>query len=195
MQVKLLRILQEGAFERVGDERTTQVDVRIVSATNKNLEHELNAGRFRRDLYYRLCVMPVWVPPLRERKNDIRLLIDHFISAAAGQTSGRKPSLSLEALVMLMAYDWPGNVRELQNVIQYACVKCKGDVIRPMHLPSAITKPSSNFTRRRKRRRKLDQKAVRDALRHTNGNKLQAAKLLGVNRSTLYRFLDQAKDK
>ena len=195
MQVKLLRVLQEGAFERVGDHRTTKVDVRIISATNKNLEDEMSAGRFRRDLYYRLCVMPVLISPLRERKNDIPLLVDHFISAIADRASGRKPSLSPEALVLLMTYDWPGNVRELQNAIQFAYVKSKGDVIRPMHLPSAIRSPLFKINRRRKRRRKLDQKAVRDALHQTGGNKLQAAKLLGVNRSTLYRFLAETEDK
>ena len=94
-----------------------------------------------------------------------------------------------------MTYDWPGNVRELQNAIQFAYVKSKGDVIQPMHLPPAIGSPSSKITRRRKRRRKLDQKAVRDALRRTGGNKLQAAKLLGVNRATLYRFLAETKDE
>jgi len=194
MQVKLLRILQEGAFERVGDHRTSQVDVRIISATNKDLEREMNAGRFRADLYYRLCVMPIRVPPLRERKSDIRLLVDHFISNIADRTSGRKPSLSLEALVLLMTYDWPGNVRELQNAIQFAYVKSKGHVIQPMHLSPAIGKPSSRTPRRRRRQRKLDSKAVRDALRRTGGNKLQASKLLGVNRATLYRFLAETND-
>ena len=193
MQVKLLRILQEGAFERVCAQRTTKVDVRIISATNKNLEREMNAGRFRQDLYYRLCVMPILVSPLRKRKNDIPLLVNHFISAIAAHTSGRKPSLSPKALVMLITYDWPGNVRELQNTIQYAYVKSKGDVIRPMHLPPGIRSPASKITRRRQRRRKLDQSSVQDALRRTGGNKLQAAKLLGVNRSTLYRFLAETK--
>jgi len=195
LQVKLLRVLQEGAFERVGDHRTTKVDVRIISATNKNLEREMNAGRFRQDLYYRLCVMPILVSPLRERKNDIPLLVDHFISAIADRASVRKPSLSPEALALLMTYDWPGNVRELQNAIQFASVKSKGHVIQPMHLPPAIGSPSPTITRRRKRRRKLDPNAVRDALGRTGGNKLQAAKLLGVNRATLYRFLAETTDE
>jgi PAS domain S-box-containing protein len=193
VQVKLLRILQEGEFERVGDHRTSKVDVRIISATNKHLEREMNAGRFRGDLYYRLCVMPLFVPPLRERKNDIPLLADYFIKSVAGQTSNRKTSLSPEALVQLMAYNWPGNVRELQNAIQFACVKSKGDVILPMHLPAAVHSPTSKARRWRRRRRKLDPDAVRDALRRTEGNKLQAAKLLGVNRATLYRFLAETK--
>ena len=195
MQVKLLRIIQDGALERVGDHRTTQVDVRIISATNKNLEREMKAGRFRRDLYYRLCVMPVQIPPLRDRLNDIPLLVEHFISAIVSRSDGRKPSLSPEALVMLMTHDWPGNVRELQNAIQFAYVKCKGNVVLPMHLPPGIRKPASKITRRRKRQRKLDQNAVRDALRRTGGNKLQAAKLLGVCRATLYRFLAENKSE
>ena len=139
--------------------------------------------------------MPIQVSPLRERKNDIRLLVDHFISTIAGRSSGRKVSLSLEALVLLMTYDWPGNVRELQNAIQFASVKSKGAVIQPMHLPPAIRLPSPKITHRRKRRRKLDQNVVRDALRRTGGNKLQAAKLLGVNRATLYRFLAENNGK
>jgi len=193
MQVKLLRILQGGVFERVGGQRSRKVDVRIISATNQDLEREMNAGRFRQDLYYRLGVMPLRVPPLRERKNDIPLLADHFISAITGKTAGPKPSLSSEALILLMNYDWPGNVRELQNAIQFAFVKSRGSAIKPAHLPAAICSTASKTTRRRKRRRKLDPAAVRDALRRTAGNKLQAARLLGVNRATLYRFLAETK--
>jgi sigma-54 dependent transcriptional regulator, acetoin dehydrogenase operon transcriptional activator AcoR len=194
MQVKLLRILQEGTFERVGDHRSSKVDVRVVSATNKHLEHEMNAGRFRSDLYYRLCVMPIQVPPLRERKKDIPLLVDHFFATIASRNPMRKLSLSKEALELLMAYDWPGNVRELQNVTQLASVKSKGATIHPAHLPAGFGSPSaSRVTRRRNRRRKLDPQAVQDALRRTGGNKLQAAKLLGVHRSTLYRFIDVVK--
>jgi DNA-binding NtrC family response regulator len=191
MQVKLLRVLQENAFERVGDVHTKKVDVRIISATNKDLEGEMNAGRFRRDLYYRLCVMPMLVPALRKRKNDIPLLADHFIRTIFDRNTDRKMSLSPEALVVLMTYDWPGNVRELKNIIQYASVKCKGDVIQKKHFPSDIHSFGSTSTPspRRKRPLKLDSKQVRNALRQTGGNKVQAAKLLGVNRSTLYRFL------
>jgi sigma-54 dependent transcriptional regulator, acetoin dehydrogenase operon transcriptional activator AcoR len=190
MQVKLLRILQEGTFERVGDHHTTRVDVRIISATNKKLEHEMNAGRFRPDLYYRLCVMPILVPPLRERKNDIPLLINHFLSTITNRKPGQKLSVSREALELLMAYEWPGNVRELQNIIQLASVKSKGAAIEPVHLPGGIRSTVSRVTRRRRRRRKLDPQTLRDALRKTGGNKLRAARLLGVHRSTLYRFID-----
>jgi PAS domain S-box-containing protein len=190
MQVKLLRILQEGAFERVGDHRTSRVDVRIISATNKKLEHEMNAGRFRPDLYYRLCVMPILIPPLRERKNDIPLLIDYFFSNITNRNPGQKLSVSREALELLMAYEWPGNVRELQNVIQLASVRSKGAAIEPVHLPGGIGSAASRATPRRRRRRKLDMQTLQDALRKTGGNKLRAARLLGVHRSTLYRFID-----
>lgn len=193
MQAKLLRILQEGAFERVGDHRTFKVDVRVISATNKNLEHEMNSDRFRPDLYYRLCVMPILVPPLRDRKNDIPLLVKHFFSTIASRIPGQKLSLSPEALELLMSYDWPGNVRELQNVVQLASVKSKGAAILPVHLPGGIGSPASRRVRRRKRRLKLDPQALQDALIKTGGNKLQAARLLGVHRSTLYRFIDAMK--
>jgi PAS domain S-box-containing protein len=189
MQVKLLRILQEGILERVGDHRSIKVDVRVVSATNKDLQREMAAGRFRRDLYYRLCVMPIHVPPLRARKKDIPLLAEHFISSAGMHASARKPSLSLAALHLLMAHDWPGNVRELKNAIYSASVKSKGQAILPAHLPAAVVSQPAQTARRRRRRRKLDHTSLKDALRRTGGNKLQAARLLGVNRSTLYRFL------
>lgn len=192
MQVKLLRILQEGIFERVGDHHTTQVNVRVVSATNKDLECEMAAGRFRRDLYYRLCVMSIRIPPLRDRKNDIFLLVDHFLSSAMNHSSGRRPSISHEAMHQLMSYDWPGNVRELKNVIFSASVKSKGDPIQPRHFPVAMVSQSAQVTLRYKRRRKLDHARLQDALRRTDGNKRQAARLLGVHRSTLYRFLAAA---
>jgi transcriptional regulator with PAS, ATPase and Fis domain len=193
MQVKLLRILQQGAFERVGDQRTTRVDVRIISATNKILECEVAEGRFRQDLFYRLCVMPIQVPALRERRNDIPILVEHFIAAAADRTSNARASLSPEALVRLMTHSWPGNVRELQNVIQYACVKSKGGTIRPSHLPAAVNPADTKSRRRRKRQGKLEREAVHEALEQTGGNKVQAAKLLGVSRATLYRFLAEKK--
>jgi PAS domain S-box-containing protein len=192
MQVKLLRVLQEGAFERLGDLQTIQVDVRIISATNKDLEHEMHAGRFRRDLYYRLCVMPLLVPPLRERKNDIPLLADHFIKNVAGKKADGRQALSPEALLTLIAYDWPGNVRELQNTIKYAYVKCKGTVIEPVHLPAGLRALPAQPARPRKRQRKLAPEKVRDALRRTGGNKARAARMLGVSRVTLYRFLADA---
>jgi len=189
MQVKLLRVLQEGRFERVGSEKTLQVNVRLISATNKDLTDEIAAGRFREDLYYRLSVVPVALPPLRERRNDVPLLVDHILKREleAGGKSGI--TVAAETLDILMSYDWPGNVRELQNWIQFSLVKCKQGEIMPEHLPPHAGARIAG-TGRKRRRRKLDIAAVRAALRETNGNKLEAAKVLGVSRATLYRFLD-----
>ncbi|UCD85899.1 MAG: sigma-54-dependent Fis family transcriptional regulator, partial [Deltaproteobacteria bacterium] len=194
MQVKLLRVLQTGCFERVGGEKTIKVDVRIISATNKSLEKEIAAGRFREDLYYRLCVVPINMPPLRERISDVPLLAEYFIEREAKRSGQEKISLSSEALAMLMDYNWPGNVRELQNVLQFALVKCHGQVIEPQHLPLTIQKADMTTLGRSQRKRKLTSKAVADALRQSKGNRLKAAKLLGVSRATLYRFLAEEKE-
>lgn len=195
MQVKLLRVLQAGCFERVGGEKTIKVDVRVISATNKSLEKEIAAGRFRDDLYYRLCVVPITMPPLREMASDIPLLVDYFLERAANESGHESASLSSEALAMLMDYKWPGNVRELQNALQFALVKCHGQVIEPEHLPLTIQHPDKTIPSRRRRKRKLEPKAVADALRQTQGNRLKAAKLLGVSRATLYRFLVEEKNQ
>ena len=191
MQVKLLRVLQEGRFERVGSEITLKVNVRVVSATNKDIAKELASGRFRDDLYYRLSVVPLWIPPLRERRNDIPLLADHVLRTALSAAGRAGVTLSAEALCVMMSYDWPGNVRELQNWLQFALVKCKQKVILPEHLPpprGGAAPPAA----RPHRRRKLDVATVRAALNATKGNKVEAARQLGVSRATLYRFLDDA---
>lgn len=194
-QVRLLRVLQEGTFERVGSEKTLRVDVRLISATNKDLALEIGAGRFREDLYYRLSVVPVVLPPLRERRNDIPLLVEHILKRERERTGGGEITVSPEVMGVMLAYDWPGNVRELQNWIQFALVKCKGKVIKPEHLPPrrGSPPPSPGRTKRR-RRKKLDALSVRTALSETEGNKVEAARLLGVSRATLYRFLDDIGD-
>ncbi|MBI4835608.1 MAG: sigma 54-interacting transcriptional regulator [Planctomycetes bacterium] len=195
MQVKLLRVLQSGTFEKVGGEKTIKVDVRVISATNKSLNDEIKAGRFREDLFYRLSVVPLNMPPLRERPNDIPHLCEHFLKKDAEETGRDKASLSPESLDILIDYKWPGNVRELQNALQFALVKSRGGVIQPQHLPPQIQKekgiPSISVKRRRKR--KLDLEAVKEALRQTKGNKLKATKVLGVSRATLHRFLAEEK--
>jgi transcriptional regulator with PAS, ATPase and Fis domain len=189
MQVKLLRFLQEGRFERVGGEHTRGVNTRIISATNKNLKKEVERNRFREDLFYRLNVIPLHMPPLRDRKTDIPLLIDHFLRDAA-ERYGRKPlAVSNPALSLLLDYRWPGNVRELQNAIQFAFVKCSGNVIEIDHLPLEL-REAAEICGRRGPTRKLDLDAVRKALGRTGGNKVKAAKLMGVGRATLYRFLN-----
>ncbi|MCK5758335.1 MAG: sigma-54-dependent Fis family transcriptional regulator, partial [Clostridiales bacterium] len=192
MQVKLLRVLQEGCFEKVGGEETIYVDVRVVSATNKNLSEEIANGRFREDLYYRLNVVPVWLPPLRERRNDIPLLADYILRQTLESSSAEDNiELSGDALGIMMSYDWPGNVRELQNWIQFALVRCKGTIIMPEHLPPM---PASHlYPHTVQHKRKLDINIVKEALLRTSGNKVKAAKVLGVSRATLYRFLDTAE--
>ncbi len=192
MQVKLLRVLQEGTFERVGSEKTVHVDVRVISATNKDILHEIAEGRFREDLYYRLCVVPINIPPLRERRMDIPLIAEHCLARALAERGRSDIPLSPRTLDLMMEYDWPGNIRELQNWIQFALVKCKGDTIEPEHLPlQRPPRAPQPITPLLGKRRKLTPADVREALAKTRGNKLAAAHLLGVSRATLYRFLDE----
>jgi len=189
LQVKLLRFLQSGKFERVGGEQTVSVNVRLISATNADLKQAVKEKDFREDLYYRLNVIPIHIPPLRERKTDIPLLVDYFLKQFAGEENKRPVKISDEALSMLMDYDWPGNVRQLQNVLQYAIVKCSRRLIRPKDLPLELADIRVARTRRGPSK-KLDIESVRDALEKTAGNKSKAARLLGVGRATLYRFIN-----
>jgi transcriptional regulator with PAS, ATPase and Fis domain len=188
MQAKLLRFLQEGRFERVGGEQTIKVNVRVISATNKTLKQQVKQGRFREDLYYRLNVIPIHLPPLRERRIDIPLLIDHFLQEVAERYGGKPLKVSNKALALMLDYRWPGNVRELQNAIQYAVVKSNRHAISPEDLPMEI-RETNLVCIRRGPSKKLDADSVRSALVKTGGNKAKAAKLLGVGRATLYRFL------
>ena len=190
MQVKLLRVLQEGRFERVGGEKTLRVNVRVISASNKNISEEIEAGRFREDLFYRLSVVPITLPPLRERRTDIPLLVDHVLTGALKQKNREGVAVSREAMNEMLSYDWPGNVRELQNWIQFALIKCKGNIIQPEHLPPRRpASGSSSAVPLVVSQPKLDVGLINDALARTRGNKMKAAKLLGVSRATLYRFL------
>jgi len=197
MQVKLLRVLQEGEFQRVGSEKTVKVNVRVISATNKNIAREMAEGRFREDLFYRLSVVPIHLPPLRERRNDIPLLANHLLENILKDTGRKNISLSPTAMDLIMNHDWPGNIRELQNWIQFALVKCRGAMIMPEHLPpimphaSAGTSFATNMIKKR-RRHKLTMETVKDALSRTGQNRREAAKLLGVSRATFYRFLDDS---
>ncbi len=188
MQVKLLRFLQEGTFEKVGGEETLAVSVRVISATNKDLWEEVQCGRFREDLYYRLNVIPIHLPPLRERKNDIPLLVEHFLKQAGDQYDRRPLAVSKTALRLMLEYAWPGNVRELQNALQFAIVRCNDRIIAPDDLPLEFRDRSRRHGRRGPVR-KLSVDSVRSALLRTGGNKAGAARLLGVGRATLYRFL------
>ena len=188
MQSKLLRFLQENQFERVGGEKTLSVDIRVISATNINLKEAVKSGQFREDLYYRLNVIPLQIPPLRERKIDIPLLIERFLLDAA-ERYGRDPlKVSGRSMSLLLDYAWPGNVRELQNAVQFAFVKCSTNTIEPDDLPIEL-REVENTSARRGPAKKLNSESVHAALVKTGGNKAKAAKLLGVGRATLYRFL------
>jgi len=201
-QVKLLRFLQEGSFEKVGGEKRVSVDVRIISATNKNLKEQVKAGRFREDLFYRLNVIPIELPPLRKRKNDIVLLATHFLKEAEKESQHKVPSIGDDTLDMLMDYSWPGNVRELKNIIQFSVVRCRSDQIQPTDLPLEIVQetgrptpiPTQQTDVIRPVKGKLDVESVKAALKKTGGNKSKAARTLSVGRATLYRFLAQNKD-
>lgn len=187
-QVKLLRVLQDGSFEPVGSEHTVKVNVRVISATNKKIEEEVLAERFRRDLYYRLAVMPITINPLRDRKEDISMLVKHFIAQFSEEACGKKIIFSDSALSLLMSHSWPGNVRELINTIRFALAKCQGRRIQPEHLPATLLPYMAIHNMKHHRKSKLKTTDVIKALAKANGNRVRAAEALGVSRSTLYRF-------
>jgi DNA-binding NtrC family response regulator len=196
LQVKLLRVLQEQKFERVGGTRTLAIDVRIIAATNKNLINAVNKGTFRQDLYYRLNVIPMKVPPLRLRKSDIPLLVDFFIKKFNKQKRKRITGLTSVALDALMAYSWPGNVRELENLIERLVILSNGDEIDIDDIPESVkgkaAKVESIEVKIPKDGIVFDQaveeyekKLILQALSETNWVKTKAAKLLNINRTTL----------
>ena len=189
MQVKLLRFLQEGSFEKVGGEQTTKVNVRVISATNKDLKAEVKKGAFREDLFYRLNVIPMDIPPLRERPNDIPLLVSHFLSQISGRNGKQPTTVSDSAMAAMLDYQWPGNVRELQNAVQFAIVKSNDHSITNNDLPMELRQLQPTALRQGPKN-KLDSATVRRALVKTGGNKAGAARFLGVGRATLYRFLN-----
>ncbi len=202
-QVKLLRFLQEGSFEKVGGEKKVSVDVRIISATNKNLKKEVKAGNFREDLFYRLNVIPIHLPPLKDRKSDIPLLASHFLKETEDQSPYPVPELAGKTIDAMLDYHWPGNVRELKNVIQFAVVRSRGKKIMPIHLPLEIIQDQNVVTGVAKRpleqpiipiKGRLDFKSVKNAIKKSGGNKAETARLLGVGRATLYRFLASNKE-
>lgn len=190
VQVKLLRFLQDGIIEKVGGEKPVTVDTRIISATNKILKDEVQKDKFREDLYYRLNVIPLNLPPLAKRKNDIPILIEHFLKYTAEKNNKEQKKISGETISIMMDYSWPGNVRELENIIQFMNIKCRGDMITSAHLPSELLGNSFRKKSGNERPKKLDRESVKNTLIQTGGNKVKAAKILGVGRATLYRFIN-----
>jgi len=200
LQSKLLRVLQDQEIRPVGGTQTVKVDVRIVAATNKDLEHEIAAGRFREDLYYRLDVIPIYIPPLRERPEDIPALVDAFARKHSG---AERRVVTQAAIERLKAQPWRGNARELENVIERALALTDAREIGPEHLPFACgaaveeVDPAEGLlrsaTEHRMTLRELEERYIDEILRVTGGNKVQAAKILGIDRKTLYRRAERSE--
>jgi len=189
-QIKLLRVLQTRRFERLGGEKTLNIDVRILAATNKDLKQEVGKGNFREDLYYRLNVIPITLPPLRERQNDIPLLSHHFLRHFAAQKGKDLAEMSSGAMRLLLDYSWPGNVRELENSIEHAVVLAKGRQLEPWDLPLAVQRHSPIPPRTMAER---ELQALLEILEECGWNKKLAARRLGVSRSTIYAILKRHK--
>lgn len=197
-QVKLLRVLQDREFERVGGEETLTVDVRVIAATNKNLQDEIGKGNFREDLYYRLHIIPIHLPPLRKRKEDIPLLIEHFITKVGHQLN--MPNIKIEntAVRQLMEYDWPGNIRELENVLERAAVLCENARITASELPffgqeemTSLDVGSRDRLDLTQSLEKLERQLIEQALEESAGVKTEAARILGIKTSALYYKLEK----
>jgi len=201
LQVKLLRVLQDGELERVGDNTTKKVDVRVIAATNQSLEKLIEQGKFRQDLYYRLNIISMEIPPLRDRKSDIPLLIESFIEKHAAHSKRRVKEITKDAVELLMKCDWPGNVRELENIIERAVILSKGEYITPQDLPEEILgirerksaavaasdDGNGNGFKLKDALKEPERDLLVKALNSVNWNRNEAAGVLGINRTTLYK--------
>ena len=199
MQIKLLRVLQSGEFERVGSTKTLRADVRLVCATNKNLKEQVEAGKFREDLFYRINVILLEIPPLRERPEDIPLLIKHYLKFFSERNRKAIDKISPEALQLLTKYEWPGNIRELKNIIERLVVLSRLNVLTAEHIPDDIkgnkkmlTK-SSSTGKAVNTLQEMEEEMIRKTLLDLSHNKSVAAKKLGISRRTLYRKMEEYK--
>jgi two-component system response regulator AtoC len=198
LQVKLLRVLQESEIRRLGDTRTRTVDVRVVAATNKDLEEEIRNGDFRRDLYYRIAVVPIHLVPLRQRRDEIPLLVHHFIDQYRKKLKLNVNGIDPDAMRLLLEYPWPGNVRELENTIERALVLAEGERIMPEDLPGHVANPvgvidspdlPDDELSVKKHSIMLERRLIKQALERTGGNKTRAADLLELSsRALLYKI-------
>lgn len=219
LQAKLLRVLQDGDFYRVGGSKAIKANVRIIAATNKNLEEAVRAGQFREDLYYRLNVINIHLPPLRERKSDIKLLTEHFLNKISAELGIERKHISREAENLLIQYHWPGNIRELENVLKRAVVLTSTDTITPEHLPISISQLSESAEKKKTYLEDLieaklqlyasklppdvegdlyqtvieqvEKSLIEKVIRKTSGNQFQAARILGINRNTLRKKIQE----
>jgi DNA-binding NtrC family response regulator len=195
LQAKMLRALQEKEIRPVGSTKTSPINIRILAATNRDLENAVAHGSFRRDLYFRLNVLSLRIPPLRERRQDIPLLAGHILERLS-QNSGRAHEISDDAMRALLAYDWPGNVRELENCLERCCAITSGAVIHIVDLPSAITGAPARLVAQAEESRilplvDLEKQTILSAIAQLNGDKLMAARMLGIGKTTLYRKLKE----
>ncbi len=194
LQAKLLRALQERVIRRVGGNEPVPIDARVIAATNRDLRKRVEEGAFREDLFYRLNVVTITVPPLRERRHDIPLLAQHFLAKYAALTGKRVQALAPETLERLMAHDWPGNVRELEHALEHAVALASSEILLPTDLPPALTgrpQPPPSLPARRMTLDELKRWYVQSVLEEAGGNKVKAAEILGIDRRTLYRILDR----
>jgi two-component system response regulator AtoC len=194
LQVKLLRVLETGVFRRVGGTADVKVNVRVIAATNRDLEEMIRTGAFREDLYYRLNVFSLQIPPLRDRTEDIPLIVDHFIRHSA-IVPKRRWRVSSEAMTALRRYAWPGNARELENVIERALILCDGGVIQPEHLPSGVREGPGGDGRdgcsKRPTLEEVERRYIRQVLDECRGHRQSAARILGISERNLYRKLKE----
>jgi transcriptional regulator with PAS, ATPase and Fis domain len=195
LQVRLLRVLEHGEVRPVGASRAVTVNVRVVAATHRDLERAVREGTFRQDLYYRLNVVRLTVPPLRERRDDIPLLAAHALRLA-GARSGRTRRLSSEAMAALASYSWPGNVRELENVLERVALSVSDDTIRPEDLPAALHErpaqaPEESLFAGMPSLEEMERRYLAHVLSALNGNRTRAAEVLGIDRRTLYRMMER----
>jgi len=190
-QAKILRVLQEREFEPVGSTQTIKVATRVIAATNKNLEEEIQAGRFREDLYYRLNVVTVDVPPLRQRREDIPLLADFFLKQYAQKNRRLITGFTPRATDLLMRYEWPGNVRELENIIERAVIMARGEMITPLEFPNDLQNLDEALKESRidltpgRSLKEVEKVLILRTLEETGGNRTHAARILGISRRTL----------
>ncbi|MBC7087542.1 MAG: sigma 54-interacting transcriptional regulator [Tissierellales bacterium] len=196
MQAKLLRVLQEREFEKVGGNKTIKTDLRVIAATNKDLQKLISEGKFREDLYYRLNVMTIEIPPLRERVEDIEELTKKLMEKLSNQLGIYVPKISHKALELLKSYNWPGNVRELENVLERAINLTETDTILPIHLPLYITQNKrkidpNSIDSLQSLLEQTEREAIKSCLEYTDGNKLKTAKMLNISRTSLYTKIEK----
>jgi len=193
MQVRLLRVLQERSYEPLGSTKTVRADVRVIAATNRSLSRLVEQGAFRRDLYYRIHVVRIEIPPLRDRREDIPLLVEHFVDKFNRLRAREVSGLSREALSLLLEHDYPGNVRELQNIIEHAFVLCPGALIELHHLPPELRQGAEGTAVSGLKIRSVERAVIFEALRKNHGNRTRTARELGIDPSTLYRKIKRLK--